>query len=59
MNINVKENCKNNIQNLSYRALSTFNRLDDIISDEIEIDRLVMRDIERKIVEIQKKLRIT
>ena len=57
MNMNIKENCKNIIQKLSYRQLSTFNRLDDIISDEIEIDRLVMRDIERKIVEIQKNLR--
>lgn len=57
MNINIKENCKNIIQKMSYRELSTFNRLDDIISDEIEIDRLIMRDIERKIVEIQKKLR--
>jgi hypothetical protein len=57
MNINIKENCKNIIQKLSYRELSTFNRFDDIISDEIEIDRLIMRDIERKIVEIQKKLR--
>ena len=57
MNMNIKENCKNIIQKLSYRQLSTFNRLDDIISDEIEIERLIMRNIERKIVEIQKTLR--
>ena len=57
MNMNIKENCKNIIQKLSYRQLSTFNRLDDIISDEIEIERLIMRNIERKIVEIQKNLR--
>ena len=57
MGKNIKDSCKKAIQGLSYRELSTFNRLDDIISDEFELDRLVMRDIERKIVEIQKKLR--
>jgi hypothetical protein len=54
---NIKEILKNSIQKLTYRELNTFNRLDDLISEEIEIDRRIMRDIERKIVEIQKKLR--
>ena len=57
MTVNTKEGCKKAIKDLTYRKLSTFNRLDDIISDEIEIDRRIMRDIERKISEIQKKLR--
>lgn len=57
MNLDIKEKCKNVIKKFSYRELSIFNRLDDIISEEIEIDRRTMRDIERKIVEIQKKLR--
>ena len=57
MSLAIKEMCKNVIQKLSYRELSTFNRLDDMISDEIEIDRRIIRDIEKKIVEIQKKLR--
>ena len=57
MEKNIKEICKNSIQKLTYRELTTFNRLDDLISDEIVMDRRIMRDIERKIVEIQKKLR--
>ena len=54
---NMKETFKNSIQNLSYRELSTFNRLDDIIPDDIVIERQIERNIERKIVEIQKKFR--
>jgi hypothetical protein len=57
MKTDIKDKCINIIQKLSYRELSTFNRLDDIISDEIEIDRRIMRDIENGIVKIQKKLR--
>lgn len=57
MNENIKEMCKNSIKNWTYRELYTFNRLDDVISEDVDIDRRIMRDIERKIVDIQKQLR--
>ncbi len=57
INKNIKDTIKNKIQNLTYRQLSTFSRLDDIISDDIDIDRHCMRNIERKIIDIQKILR--
>jgi len=57
MDKNIKDTCKKSIQEFTYHKLNTFNRLDDIISEEIDIERRIMRDIERKIVEIQKKLR--
>ena len=57
INKDIKNTIKNTIQHLTYRQLSTFNRLDDIISDDIDIDRHCLRIIERKIIEIQKILR--
>ena len=47
------------IKNLTYSQLSTFSRLDDVLTDEVldNIDGQVYRTIERKMIEIQKKLK--
>lgn len=57
MDDKVKELCKSKIMKLTYKELSTFRRLDDIIPEDIEINRGITRDIEKRMIDIQKQLR--
>jgi hypothetical protein len=54
-----KNQIKEKIQKLSYQGLSTFNRLDNILDDDLVdiLDRKNTREIENKLIEIQKKMR--
>jgi hypothetical protein len=59
MEDSIKQICKDKIKNLTYKELSTFSRLDDIIQDK-SIDTIeynIIRDIEKLLITIQKKLR--
>lgn len=59
MEDSTKEICKNKIKGLTYKELSIFSRLDDIMPDK-SIDTIhnnIIRDIEKLLITIQKKLR--
>jgi predicted nucleic acid-binding protein len=54
-----KNQIKEKIQKLSYQGLSTFSRLDNILNDDLLdiLDRKNEKEIEKKLIEIQKKMR--